>query len=42
MTHEQSVRAVVRYIEARPAEAQERFIQLAREALTDAWPCNKA
>ena len=42
MTHEQSVRAVVRYIEARPDQAQERFIQLAREALTDAWPCNKA
>ena len=42
MTHEQSVRAIVNYIEARPAQAQERFIQLAREALTAAWPCNKA
>ena len=42
MTHEQSVRTVVRYIEARPAQAQDRFIQLAREALAAAWPCNKA
>ena len=42
MTHEQSVRTVVRYIEARPAQAHKRFIQLAREALAAAWPCDKA
>ena len=41
-THEQSVRTVVRYIEARPAQAHKRFIQLAREALAAAWPCDKA
>ena len=42
MTHEQSVRIVVRYIEAQPAPARARFIDLAREAFAAAWPCNKA
>ena len=36
---EQVVRAVVRYIEARPERMQENFKILVIEAFHDAWPC---
>jgi Rap1a immunity proteins len=36
---EQIVRAVVRYIEARPERMQENFKILVIEAFHDAWPC---
>ena len=35
----QALRAVVQYIEARPARMDERFTGLAIEALRAAWPC---
>jgi hypothetical protein len=38
-TREQSVRVVVAYIDARPAQMHERFDDLALEALRAAWPC---
>jgi hypothetical protein len=36
---EQTVRAVVTYIEARPKRMRENFKTLAIEAIRDAWPC---
>jgi hypothetical protein len=35
----QMVRVVVAYIDARPAQLHEDFVQLALEALRTAWPC---
>lgn len=37
----QAVRIVVKYIDDRPARMHENFRVLAREALTEAWPCWK-
>jgi hypothetical protein len=37
----QLVRVVVAYIDQRPARLHESFLNLALEALTDAWPCQK-
>jgi hypothetical protein len=34
-----SIQMVTAYIGARPQRSQERFIDLATEALQDAWPC---
>jgi Rap1a immunity proteins len=39
VTYNQSMQAVTAYINARPQRMQERFIDLATEALHDAWPC---
>jgi hypothetical protein len=41
VTHEQGVRVVIAYIEGRPQRMHESFGQLAREALTAAWPCKR-
>jgi Rap1a immunity proteins len=41
VTHGQSVRVVIAYIEARPKRMHEPFWQLTYEALVDAWPCSK-
>jgi hypothetical protein len=41
VTEEQTVRVVVRYIEARPQRMHEEFGGLTLEALHDAWPCRK-
>jgi Rap1a immunity proteins len=39
VTIDQVAKIIVRYIEARPARADELFHYLALEALHDAWPC---
>jgi hypothetical protein len=39
VTHEQMVRVVVAYTEARPARMHEKWRVLALEALREAWPC---
>jgi len=39
VTYNQAVQIVAAYIIARPQRIQERFIDLATEALHDAWPC---
>jgi hypothetical protein len=39
VTYNQAVQTVTVYINARPQRIQERFIDLATEALHDAWPC---
>ena len=39
VTYNQAVQIVTAYINARPQRIQERFIDLATEALHDAWPC---
>jgi Rap1a immunity proteins len=39
VTLEQTVRAVITYIEARPERMHENFKTLAIEAIHDAWPC---
>jgi hypothetical protein len=39
VTVSQTVRVVVRYIEARPNRMHESFTKLALEALVEAWPC---
>ena len=37
----QAMRIVVRYIDARPARLDESFVQLAHDALRQAWPCRR-
>jgi Rap1a immunity proteins len=39
VTYSQAIQTVTAYINARPQRIQERFIDLAVEALHDAWPC---
>jgi hypothetical protein len=39
VTYNQAIQTVTAYINARPQRIQERFIDLATEALHDAWPC---
>src|ERR1700730_4277595 len=39
VTYSQAIQAVTAYIHARPQRTSERFIDLATEALHDAWPC---
>jgi hypothetical protein len=39
VTYSQAIQAVTAYINARPLRISERFIDLATEALHDAWPC---
>jgi len=39
VTLEQTVRAVITYIEARPERMHENFKTLVIEAIHDAWPC---
>jgi len=39
VTYNQAIQIVTVYINARPQRIQERFIDLATEALHDAWPC---
>jgi Rap1a immunity proteins len=39
VTYNQAIQLVAAYINARPQRIQERFIDLATEALHDAWPC---
>jgi hypothetical protein len=39
VTCNQAIQIVTAYINARPQRIQERFIDLATEALHDAWPC---
>jgi hypothetical protein len=39
VTYNQAIQIVTAYISARPQRIQERFIDLATEALHDAWPC---
>ena len=39
VTYNQAIQVVAAYINARPQRIQERFIDLATEALHDAWPC---
>ena len=39
VTYNQAIQIVTAYINARPQRIQERFIDLATEALHDAWPC---
>jgi hypothetical protein len=39
VTYNQAIQIVTAYINARPRRIQERFIDLATEALHDAWPC---
>ena len=41
VTREEEVRAVVGYIEDRPARHQEPFRRLAEEALAATWPCRR-
>ena len=41
VTYNQAVQIVTAYINARPQRIQERFIDLATEALHDAWPCKR-
>jgi hypothetical protein len=41
VTMDQAVRAVVRYVSARPDRMHELFALLAYEALHDAWPCKQ-
>ena len=38
---EQAVRAVIAYIDSRPARLQENFYSLAVEAIRSAWPCRR-
>ena len=39
VTYNQAIQVVIAYINARPQRLQERFVDLATEALHDAWPC---
>jgi hypothetical protein len=39
VTYTQAIQTVMAYINARPQRIQERFVDLATEALHDAWPC---
>ena len=39
VTYNQAIQIVTAYINARPQRIQERFVDLATEALHDAWPC---
>jgi hypothetical protein len=39
VTYNQALQTVTAYINARPQRIRERFIDLATEALHDAWPC---
>jgi Rap1a immunity proteins len=39
VTYNQAIQIVTAYVDARPQRIQERFIDLATEALHDAWPC---
>jgi hypothetical protein len=39
VTYSQAIQMVTAYINARPQRFQERFIDLATEALHEAWPC---
>jgi hypothetical protein len=39
VTYNQAIQVVTAYINVRPPRIQERFIDLATEALHDAWPC---
>jgi Rap1a immunity proteins len=39
VTYNQAIQIVTAYINARPQRILERFIDLATEALHDAWPC---
>jgi hypothetical protein len=39
VTHDQVVRVVIAYIDARPARLNEDFMELATEAMVAAWPC---
>jgi Rap1a immunity proteins len=39
VTYNRAVQVVTAYITARPQRIHERFIDLATEALHDAWPC---
>jgi hypothetical protein len=39
VSYNQAIQVVTAYINARPQRIQERFIDLATEALHDAWPC---
>jgi Rap1a immunity proteins len=39
VTFPETVRVIVRYIEARPQRMHDPFLGLAIEALHDAWPC---
>jgi Rap1a immunity proteins len=39
VTYSQAVQTVTAYINARPQRINERFVDLATEALHDAWPC---
>jgi hypothetical protein len=39
ITHEQELRVIVQYIDARPARLHEDFRKLALEAMRAAWPC---
>jgi len=39
VTREQTVRAVVQYIDGQPSRMNENFVPLAIEALQAAWPC---
>lgn len=39
VTNDQTVRVVIRYIEARPNRMHESFRLLALEAILNAWPC---
>jgi hypothetical protein len=41
VTRQQMVRVVVQYIDNRPARMHERFVILAAEAMTAAWPCKR-
>lgn len=39
VTYNQAIQTVAAYIDARPQRIQERFVDLATEALHQAWPC---
>jgi hypothetical protein len=39
VTTDQALRVVLAYIDKHPERQHERFVQLALEALADAWPC---
>src|SRR5215472_11611353 len=41
VTYQQTARAVIAYIEARPQRMHESFGLLAHEALETAWPCKR-
>jgi hypothetical protein len=39
LTKDEAIRAVIKYLEARPEELQTYFIFAADKALAQAWPC---